>query len=228
MVSRQRAEDQRSRLAESGLDPDQTAALMEAAGLDFEIDERPERLNPEDLLRMDLEEITPETRTALLQKAQVYPVYETRTGTPHLINENQIPTAMSRRWEDGTLVFTAIKPDAKDLFLPPVIHPCWIHPEHPDFEQHMNWGAVPSSGPCNKKLLNPVDVEMHMQRFHSREYKIISESRQKDERDDWRARQDRLEVAQAEDRAVLQDLVRAFSKWAGLDVEEQAEGTHQE
>lgn len=110
-------------------------------------------------------------------------IWDNRTGERSITNNNMLPTQLTKRREDGSLVFTqkdpGIVPKRGQL-------KCTLHADlregHPEYDQ---WGLAL----CKKdNLASPQDVKSHMRLRHKREWATIEE--------------DRIEREKAEDRAL--------------------------
>ncbi|GEM_PF-3353222 len=117
-------------------------------------------------------------------------IWDTRTGERSRTNKNMLPTQMTKRREDGSLVFTqrdpGIIPKRGQLR-------CMLHAElreaHPEYDR---WGLAL----CNKaNLASPQDVKSHMQMRHKREWATIED--------------DRIEREKAEDRQLQRQSAEA-------------------
>ena len=135
---------------------------------------------PEDQLEIegkvdDVEYMQP---AEVLSGGQVY-IYDTKTGERSICRRNILPTKLSLRRPDGSLVFTTIQPKVK----PKRGHlKCMLHPDErkPIYD---TWGFAV----CKKaNLTSPFQVRRHMQNRHKQEYEAIKEEQTRLEKEEER------------------------------------------
>ena len=94
-------------------------------------------------------------------------IYDTKTAERSLTNLNMLPTALRKRREDGSIVFTTVKPSI------PVIRgafKCRLHADDAS-RSHYDTLGLPV---CRKSnLTSPFQVLRHMQKRHRMEWETI-------------------------------------------------------
>ncbi|MDO8673042.1 MAG: hypothetical protein Q7O66_16665 [Dehalococcoidia bacterium] len=117
-------------------------------------------------------------------------IWDTRTGERSRTNKNMLPTQLTKRREDGSLVFTQHDPGIVPLrgTLRCMLH-ADLREKHPEYDR---WG-LPLCPKAN--LASPQDVKSHMQMRHKREWATIED--------------DRIEREKAEDRQLQRENARA-------------------
>ena len=120
----------------------------------------------------DVEYMTP---APVLSAGQVY-IYDTKTYERSVCRRNILAHKLSLKREDGSLVFTTVKPKA----LPKRgVLKCMLHPDERK-EMYDAWGFPV----CMKSnLTNPFQVRRHMQKRHKDEYAAIKEEEARIEKD---------------------------------------------
>lgn len=125
----------------------------------------------------DTEIPTPMIASSLKSAGYVY-IYEIKTGEVSLTNRNMLPTQLKKRHEDGSLVFTTVKPD----ILPKRGNlKCMLHHKDPNRVAYDRLGLAV----CEKdNLTSPFQVRRHMQKRHPVEWQTIEEERTRAEKAD--------------------------------------------
>ena len=120
----------------------------------------------------EAEYITP---APVLSGGQVY-IYDTKTHERSVCRRNNLPHKLSLKREDGSPVFTTVKPKA----LPKRgVLKCMLHPDVRE-KIYDAWGFPV----CMKSnLTSPFQVRRHMQKRHKQEYEAIKEEETRVEKD---------------------------------------------
>ena len=149
-----------------------------------------EAQEPGDLLRdqvlhQETEEVPLKVEIASIDSAGYVYIYNTQTGDRSVTNRNMLQDQLKKTFEDGSRVFTTIKPDIE----PPVgTYKCLLHPSQPERAHYDSLGLAV----CYKaNLTSEYQVQRHMGR-HRMEWATISEERERAEREEERAFQRRL------------------------------------
>jgi len=121
----------------------------------------------------------PMVRTKLESAGYVY-VWDTRTGERSVVNRNMLPKQLEKTREDGSRVFTTMRPKQKpkrgNL-------KCLLHPDSPNRKHYDELGLAV----CRKSnLTNPYQVKRHMEKRHKAEWATLEQERITKERDDER------------------------------------------
>lgn len=117
-----------------------------------------------------------------LASAGMTRVWDTLTRESSDINNNMLSKQMLETREDGSRVFTKIKP---------LVGPqrgsikCLLHAERPEFESLKKQGLTQKG--CRKGTIpNEYELQQHMKFKHSREWAVITEERERNEREEDR------------------------------------------
>lgn len=117
-----------------------------------------------------------------LASAGMTRVWDTLTRESSDINNNMLSKQMLETREDGTRVFTKIKP---------LVGPqrgsikCLLHADRPEFEGLKKQGLTQKG--CRKATIpNEYELQQHMKFKHSREWAVITEERDRNEREEDR------------------------------------------
>lgn len=118
----------------------------------------------------DKEVPSPMVATRMESAGYVY-IYDTRTGERSVTNRNMLPTQLKKKREDGSSVFTTVKPG---------ITPrrgnlkCMLHPDEPNRKHYDDLGLPV----CRKaNLTSPYQVRRHMEKRHPMEWQTIEQER---------------------------------------------------
>ena len=199
---------------------DELQKIAQAGGRDPMVDElmadnggasntgEPKRLALGDVISLGIENSggTIQQAVTVLEKSKLRLIYETKTGLPSYVNFNIYPIAMRRVWPDGVRMYTHTPPANEDgelLSRIPARFPCMLNEVHPTFEIHKEWGAIPMSGTCPKRLATEMDMQLHMQKIHPFELAVINRSLATQ-------KQAQMEKEQRGYNQSIQDLVAAF------------------
>jgi hypothetical protein len=121
-----------------------------------------------------------------LKSAGYVTIYDNRTGESSLCNRNMLPQALKKKREDGSFVFTTIKPAIKPM---KGSYKCLLHPDDPNRAEYDLMGLPV----CHSAhLKNEFEQKLHMQKKHKREWAVIEERRKEAERQEDRAFQKKL------------------------------------
>ena len=134
---------------------------------------------------------TPMVRSMLESAGWVY-IYDTQTGERSTANRNMLRQLLRRKREDGSLVFTTIKPP----FEPKRgTYKCMLHPNDPNRGHYEELGFPV----CMKSnLTSPFQVRRHMEKRHKMEWAGIE--------------QERIDTERAEDRKLQHILIKSATK----------------
>ena len=148
-------------------------------------------------------------------------IYNTKTGDRSKTNRNMLEDQIRKVFpEDGTRVFTTIKPD----FEPPRgTYKCLLHADNGEREHYDQMGLAT----CTKDdLASEYQVQRHMERRHRMEWATIGEERDRAEKDEERRFQRTLMAAIAQvgtngapnrsNRPVCDQCGRTFKSDAGV------------
>ena len=148
-------------------------------------------------------------------------IYNTKTGDRSKTNRNMLEDQLRKVFpEDGTRVFTTIKPD----FEPPRgTYKCLLHADNEEREHYDQMGLAT----CTKDdLASEYQVQRHMERRHRMEWATIGEERDRAEKDEERRFQRTLMAAIAQlgspvapnrsNRPVCDQCGRTFKSDAGV------------
>ena len=148
-------------------------------------------------------------------------IYNTKTGDRSKTNRNMLEDQLRKVFpEDGTRVFTTIKPD----FEPPRgTYKCLLHADNAEREHYDQMGLAT----CTKDdLASEYQVQRHMERRHRMEWATIGEERDRAEKDEERRFQRTLMAAIAQvgsngapnrsNRPVCDQCGRTFKSDAGV------------
>ena len=148
-------------------------------------------------------------------------IYNTKTGDRSKTNRNMLEDQLRKVFpEDGTRVFTTIKPD----FEPPRgTYKCLLHADNEEREHYDQMGLAT----CTKDdLASEYQVQRHMERRHRMEWATIGEERDRAEKDEERHFQRTLMAAIAQvgtngapnrsNRPVCDQCGRTFKSDAGV------------
>ena len=148
-------------------------------------------------------------------------IYNTKTGDRSKTNRNMLEDQLRKVFpEDGTRVFTTIKPD----FEPPRgTYKCLLHADNDEREHYDQMGLAT----CTKDdLASEYQVQRHMERRHRMEWATIGEERDRAEKDEERRFQRTLMAAIAQvgtngapnrsNRPVCDQCGRTFKSDAGV------------
>ena len=120
-----------------------------------------------------------------------YYLYNTRTGEPSRVLGNMLKAQLSKKYPDGTRVFTPAKP-MEGPYRGTI--KCQLHAEHPNREQYAAWGFAT----CHKATLpSEYQLNQHMRVNHSAELATIQQALEAEEKDI--------------DRQLQRDLIKATS-----------------
>jgi hypothetical protein len=107
-------------------------------------------------------------------------VYDNVTGDRSLCNRNMLPSQLRKKREDGSFVFTTIKPKVtikKGTFK------CLLHEDNPN-RKHYDELGLPVCKKAN--LTSPFQVQRHMAKRHRVEWETIEEEKKERERQEDR------------------------------------------
>ena len=148
-------------------------------------------------------------------------IYNTKTGSQSKTNRNMLEAQLKKVFpEDGTRVFTTIKPD----FEPPRgTYKCLLHADNEERAHYDQMGLAT----CTKDdLASEYQVQRHMERRHRMEWATIGEERDRAEKDEERRFQRTLMAAIAQvgtngapnrsNRPVCDQCGRTFKSDAGV------------
>ena len=126
------------------------------------------------------------TATELQSAGWVY-VYNVRTGDRSIVNRNMLEQQLQKTFDDGTYAFSTKRPEG---IIPARGNlKCLLHADDPNRDEYDRMG-LPR---CNKaNLVAQLDLKMHMEKRHRREWASIDGQIQEDERLRDRERDDRL------------------------------------
>lgn len=122
-------------------------------------------------------------------------VYDTRTGIPSKINNNNIRSVLRKKREDGSYVFELkqrVKPKEGTF-------PCLLHSSDPNRQHYTDIGLAV----CPKdNLASPYQVRRHMEKRHKMEWAAIEDERKVKEKEEDKAFQRLLMSKAFEEKAV--------------------------
>ena len=115
-----------------------------------------------------------------LQSAGYVYIYDTQTGERSVTNRNMLPSQLRKTRDDGSLVFTTIRPKKvakRGSF------PCYLHTSSPRRALFDTLGLAT----CRKATLtSDYEVQNHMKARHKREWGILQKMEADAERDEER------------------------------------------
>jgi hypothetical protein len=140
----------------------------------------PGTLKVKEILHRGDEELPAPMVAGALQSAGYVYIYDSRTGERSLTNRNMLPTQLQKKRDDGTPVFTVVKPQAQPAR---GTLKCLLHPDQPERAQYDALGLPV----CLKSnLTSPYQVEQHMRHRHPTEWATIEEERKRKEKEEDR------------------------------------------
>ena len=165
---------------------DESARVIAAMQAMVDVAPEPGTLRPRDVLHTgDLD--GPDTPVPLIahrvaSAGYVY-IYDTRTGERSLTNRNMLEAQRQKKREDGSYVFTLVRPAQ----LPERgTLKCPLHTESTERARYDALGF----GTCRKSnLVSPLQVRRHMQNRHKTEWATMEEERLTREKEEDRALQ---------------------------------------
>lgn len=113
------------------------------------------------------DEETPPMVATKVQSAGWVRIYDTKTGESSLTNRNMLVMQLKKSREDGSPVFTTVKPNIVPFR---GAHKCMLHPDDPNRSHYDEFG-LPK---CPKdNIPSPHEVILHMKKKHKMEWQII-------------------------------------------------------
>lgn len=146
-----------------------------------EAEEAPEPgSNDSKMLNSKVEEQVAPTFIAKVESAGYAYIYDTRTGERSLTNRNMLTQQLKKKRDDGTTVFTTVKPNVEPF---KGIFKCFLHPDDSNRKHYDEMGLAV----CKKSnLRNAYEVKRHMIKRHPVEWGALEAERIERERQEDR------------------------------------------
>jgi len=160
--------------------------LLEELTRDAEPAPEPGTLHIKDIIHRGDEDLPAPMVAQALESACWVFVYDTKTGERSIINRNMLAAQLDKRREDGSRIFTTVKPatpPARGTFK------CLLHPTSPNRALYDRMGLPV----CKKSnLTSEFQVMRHMQTRHRIEWQTIENERTRQEKNQEREFQQQL------------------------------------